>query len=217
MKKLSTIEKMLIASIAFTLLLLAVRIVVAQQLMYVFYIWNLFLATVPLLLSRRLLRQQALTIKSFFLLAGWLLFFPNAPYIITDIFHYESRPPLPMWFDLLLVINAAWCGIMLGLVSLLQVEQFLAKHLKSFWVNCCIAGSLLLCGYGIYIGRFLRFNSWDIITNPGALVSTSLHRVFNPFDYKSTWGFTLLFGISLCLFYYTIKAFNKYIGGKVNS
>ena len=217
MKILSNIEKMLIASVCFTLLLLAVRIAFAHQLMYVFYIWNLFLAAIPLLLSRRLQRQQKLTVKSYFLLAGWLLFFPNAPYIITDIFHYESRPPLPMWFDLLLVINAAWCGIILGLVSLLQVEQFLAKNLKSFWVNCCITFSLLLCGYGIYIGRFLRFNSWDIITNPVALFATSLQRVINPFDYKSTWGFTLLFGISLCLFYYTIKSFNKYIGDNVNT
>lgn len=217
MKKLSNIEKMLTASVAFTLLLLAVRIVVTQQLMYVFYIWNLFLATIPLLLSRRLQRQQALNVKSYLLLTVWLLFFPNAPYIITDIFHYESRPPLPMWFDLLLVINAAWCGIMLGLVSLLQVEQFLAKNLRPFWVNCCITGSLLLCSYGIYIGRFLRFNSWDIVTNPVALFSTSLQRVFNPFDYKSTWGFTLLFGISLSLFYYTIKAFNKYLVGKVSN
>ena len=217
MKKLSNIEKMLIASVAFTLLLLAVRIVVTQQLMYVFYIWNLFLATIPLLLSRRLKRQQALNAKSYFLLAVWLLFFPNAPYIITDIFHYENRPPLPMWFDLLLVINAAWCGIMLGLVSLLQVENFLAKYLKPIWVNCCITGSLLLCGYGIYIGRFLRFNSWDIITNPVALFTTSVQRIVNPFDYKSTWGFTLLFGISLCLFYYTLKAFNKYVVGKKSS
>ena len=215
MKKFSNIEKMLIASVAFTLLLLAVRIVVTQQLMYVFYIWNLFLATIPLLLSRRLQRQQALNVKSYLLLTVWLLFFPNAPYIITDIFHYESRPPLPMWFDLLLVINAAWCGIILGLVSLLQVENFLAKYLKPIWVNCCITGSLLLCGYGIYIGRFLRFNSWDIVTNPVALFTTCMQRVFNPFDYKSTWGFTLLFGISLCLFYYTLKAFNKYVVEKV--
>ena len=84
MKILSNIEKMLIASVGFTLLLLAVRIAFAHQLMYVFYIWNLFLAAIPLLLSRRLQRQQKLTVKSYFLLAGWLLFFPNAPYIITN-------------------------------------------------------------------------------------------------------------------------------------
>jgi uncharacterized membrane protein len=214
MKKLSTIEKMLAASLAFTFLLLAIRVTIAHQTMYLFYVWNLFLAAIPLVISRRLGRQENFNFKSCLLLMGWLLFFPNAPYIITDIFHYENRPPLPMWFDLLLVLNAAWSGLMLGLCSLLQVEIFLKKVLKPVWVSIYISGSLILCGYGIYLGRFLRFNSWDIITAPHELFVASFQRIFNPFDHRGTWGFSLLFGISLILFYYTLKSFNKLAGEK---
>ena len=138
MKKLSTIEKMLAASLAFTFLLLAIRVSIAHQTMYLFYVWNLFLAAIPLVISRRLGWQDTFNFKSCLLLMGWLLFFPNAPYIITDIFHYENRPPLPMWFDLLLVLNAAWSGLMFGLYSLLQVELFLSRYLKPIWVSIYI-------------------------------------------------------------------------------
>jgi len=214
MKKLSTIEKMLAASLAFTFLLLAIRVSIAHQTMYLFYVWNLFLAAIPLVISRRLGWQDTFNFKSCLLLMGWLLFFPNAPYIITDIFHYENRPPLPMWFDLLLVLNAAWSGLMFGLCSLLQVELFLSRYLKPIWVSIYINGSLVLCGYGIYLGRFLRFNSWDIITAPHQLFVASFQHIFNPFDHRGTWGFSLLFGISLILFYYTLKSFNNLAGEK---
>lgn len=215
MKKVSSTEKMLLASLAFTLLLLAIRVAVTHETTFLFYVWNLFLAAIPLTVSRKLADEQKPGLRSYLLLGCWLLFFPNAPYILTDLFHFEKRPPMPYWFDLLLMINAAWTGLMLGLESLRQVEQFLSKHLKPFWVNSLISFSLLLCGYGIYLGRFLRFNSWDIVTAPLSLLSASFHHFVNPYQNKATWVFSVLFGVSLILFYYTIKAFNRLATGKV--
>lgn len=215
MKKLSPTERMLLASLAFTVVLLAIRVAVSHQTVFLFYVWNLFLAAIPVTVSRKLGKQTKMGVQSWLLLSCWLLFFPNAPYILTDLFHLEKRPPMPLWFDLLLMINAAWTSLMLGLESLRQVEQFLSKHLKPIWVNAWISFNLLLCGYGIYLGRFLRFNSWDIVTAPYSLLSATFHQVVNPYQNKATWVFTLLFGTSLILFYYTIKAFNGFSGGKI--
>jgi len=204
-KKISHIEKMLALSIAFTMLLLTMRIIHTQQWMYVFYVWNTFLAIIPLLFSRKLAKLEKPGIKAIALIAGWLLFFPNAPYIITDVFHYEERLPVPRWYDLMLVVSAAWNGLLLGIVSLMQVERFLSQHLRSSWVKLSVFISLGLCGYGIYIGRFLRFNSWDIITHPRSLLSASAYQVLHPHRNIVTWEFTFLFSVMLCIIYFTLK------------
>src|SRR6202008_1566925 len=97
--------------------------------------WNTFLAAIPYFVSTQLLKLKKLNLAAWLMLAVWLAFFPNAPYIITDILHYEERPPVPFWYDVLLVISAAWNGLILGLVSLMNVEIFLHRFLKPGWVN----------------------------------------------------------------------------------
>ena len=197
---------MLILSIAFTMILLTTRMILTHTLTYVFFAWNIFLAIIPLWLSKKLMQQNQLKIKAVLLLFFWLLFYPNAPYIITDLFHYVERPPVPYWFDLLICTSAVWNGLILGLISLLQVEQFLALHLKPLQVKAFVLTSFILCGYGIYIGRFLRFNSWDILTDIDGLFYASFDRIIHPFHHQTTWGFTLLFATMMGVFYYTVKA-----------
>jgi uncharacterized membrane protein len=204
-KKFAAIEKMLVASVVFTMMLLVVRIIFTGNLTYGFYIWNTFLAIVPLIFSRILIRQQKISIKVFLLIAGWLLFFPNAPYIITDLIHFERRESSLKWFDILLVTSATWNGLILGFASLLQIELFLSVHLKIKWVNSIVFVSLILCGYGIYLGRFLRFNSWDIIVDPYFLFTTLIHQLLHPIYYFKVWIFSLSFSMFLWIIYFTIK------------
>lgn len=208
---------MLILSVAFTMLLLATRILLTQTLTYTFFVWNLVLAIIPLLLSNRLLKQQKLGISSTIIILLWLFFYPNAPYIITDFFHYVERPPVPYWFDLLICISAVWNGLIIGLISLIQVEQFLSKHLKPKLVKTIVLSSFILCGYGIYIGRFLRFNSWNIITDIDGLFDASLQRIVHPFHHTTTWGFTILFAAMMAVFYYTIKSIAQILVIKKNA
>jgi uncharacterized membrane protein len=207
--KITATNKMLILSVAFTMILLAIRIALTNSLTYLFFVWNIFLAIIPLVSSNYLLKQQKLGIKSIIIIFGWLFFYPNAPYIITDFFHYVERPPVPYWFDLLICISAVWNGLILGLISLIQVEAFLSRHLKPTIVKAIVLASFLLCGYGIYIGRFLRFNSWDIVTDIDGLFDASLQRIIHPFHHTSTWSFTLLFAVMMAVFYYTIKSISQ--------
>lgn len=217
-KRISPVERMLTVSIGFTLTLLAVRMLWTNSLAYAFYAWNLFLAVVPFLFSRKLETQRKLGAVAFLLMGAWLLFFPNAPYIVTDIFHYRDRPPVPLWFDLLLVTSAAWNGLLLGIASLMQVESFLAKHIKAAWVRLAVFASMVLCGYGIYIGRFLRFNSWNVVTRPSTLVHASARHVLQPHEHLKVWGFTFLFAAMFGIIYFTLKAMKgNIISGKMKA
>jgi uncharacterized membrane protein len=204
-QSLSGISKMLILSIAFTILLVVIRIVYTNNLSYIFYGWNLFLAIIPWLCSSRLQKHKSIDLTSILLLALWLLFLPNAPYVITDIFHYELREPIPMWYDLLIVTTGAWNGLLLGIVSLMQVEKILTNFLGKIWVQGFVFTSLMLCGYGVYIGRYSRYNSWDIITKPQHILLDSLHQIRHPFQNYHVWAFTALFGIMLTIIYFTLQ------------
>jgi uncharacterized membrane protein len=212
--KISVTSRMLLLSVGFSMSLLLVRFLYSQTLDYRFYGWNTFLAAIPYLVSTQLVKLRKMKIAAIALLCTWLLFFPNAPYLLTDILHYEERPPVPFWYDLLLVISATWNGLILGIVSLMNVELFLSRHVKPFWVTTTIFISLLLCSYGIFLGRFLRLNSWDILRDPAYLAYTSAHHVLLPQRYPKLWVFTILFAVLLSIIYFTFKNLPKVIERK---
>jgi uncharacterized membrane protein len=203
------IEKILLLSISFSIFLLLLRIAYTKEYAYAFYIWNTFLAVVPFLCSRKLINQNRMSLKSIGLIAGWLLFFPNAPYLVTDLFHFSVRTGTPAWFDMILVTSASWNGLALGIISLLQVERFLSRHFKEKQVRIISYTFILLCGYGIYLGRFLRFNSWDIVTNPVPLFSSVYHSILHPIQHTGAWAFTVIFSCMLGIVYSMIKQMQK--------
>ena len=176
--------------------------------MFLFLVWNLFLAWIPFLLSSQLERFWQLSgskiLLGFYLLI-WLLFLPNAPYLITDLLHLRPRPPLPLWYDLMMIYAFAWTGLMLGFFSLLQVENFWRKHISSSTATFFAYSVLALCSFGIYIGRFQRWNSWDIIQNPTKLMLDVLQLMANPIENIRFMGIVAVFFCLLSIGYY---AFN---------
>jgi uncharacterized membrane protein len=209
--KLTPTQTLVSVSVGFTLSLLFVRAIYTESLTYFFYPWNLFLAIVPLVLSGLLSKQKTLNYKSILLLGLWLLFLPNAPYLVTDIFHFFERPPVPMWFDLMLVVSGAWNGILLCMISLFKVERFLKSVYRHRFINVLMFLLLIPCGYGIYIGRFLRYNSWDVFTDPLGIIKTSTHHLHHPFQSLNVWLFTFVFAAFLSIVYFTIKKLPRLI------
>ncbi len=199
-------NKWILIPLGFTISLLAVRIVLTAELTYIFLAWNLFLAWIPFALGQQLVRIQN-SWKIFLMIALWLLFLPNAPYIITDFLHLKERLPVPYWYDILLLFSAALNGLLLGLVSLFTIEKFLADRYGKRVSGVVVFISLFLCAFGIYIGRYLRWNSWDIIVNPLGIAGDILDRLLNPFDHFKTWSVTILFGSFLYVMYYAAKNF----------
>jgi len=207
MIKLSSIEKLLAAFILFIASMLVLRIGYANNLRYIFLLWNLFLAWVPFQLSVVLtMTRQANKWCRYFLLACWLLFFPNALYIITDLIHLdESGGDVPVWFDAILLFTSSVAGLIMAFASLYQVEMFLKNTISKKHVTKLIIGTLFLGSFGVYLGRFLRWNSWDIITNPVTLLIEISNQFTMPFHHYRTWAVTSLLTGLFSLLYFGIK------------
>ncbi len=202
-------NKIIYYSLAFTLVLFGIRVFASHSYLYFFIPWNLFLAWLPFYFVNNL-GTGGLNIRNGLILAAWLLFFPNAPYIITDLFHLTYRPPVPLYFDLVLLFTAAWNGLLMGLLSVKKLEQWLLQLYKPVTVKLLIIVCFFLCGFGIYLGRYERFNSWHILTQPLDLLQDIFQRLLYPFDHIRTWAVTILFGSVLFLFYETISRLQTY-------
>jgi uncharacterized membrane protein len=188
------------------------RIGITHSPMFVFLNWNLFLAFIPWALSSFMIINPALQqrkVMVFLLIGAWLLFFPNAPYIFTDLFHLHKISLMPMWFDLVLILSFAWTGLLFGFLSLWDMEKMLRPFIRKPQLNVLIGGFLFLSAFGIYLGRYLRWNSWDILSKPGALLSDVGDRFIHPFDHPRTWGVTLFMGLLLNLIYWSFKLIRK--------
>jgi uncharacterized membrane protein len=191
--------------ILFTASLLIGRVIYTGSPMFLFIAWNLFLAIAPLYFSHKLV-NTADKRKAWLLLGAWLLFFPNAMYIVTDLFHLQDDSEIPMWFDLLILFSAALTGVIIGFLSLQNVEKYLGEKLPGKYMKWALASLFFLCGYGIYLGRYLRWNSWDIVVQPIPLFSDIRQDVFHPFRNFECWLLSVLFGTWLYILYkYFIK------------
>lgn len=170
------------------------RVVAVENLGGIFLIWNLFLAWIPLGLAylvEDLWRQRL--IEKWGVMAGvgiWLLFFPNAPYLITDLIHLKAAPDHLIWYDALMSFSFALAGLLTGLYSLLKVHRLVEHIWNDFRAWVTISGCLVLSSYGVYLGRFGRWNSWDLITNPFSLVRYSLSNLQDPLAIKLTVAFS---------------------------
>ena len=156
--------------------LVVARIFWTGNLRYSFLVWNLFLAWLPLMfaiLAEDNFEEGKRPRWRFFgMSAAWLLFFPNAPYIFTDLVHLTNRFFAHFWVDLAIVLSCAFTGLILGFVSLYLMQSIVTRMLGRVagWAFVAVAAGL--CSFGIYLGRFLRFNSWDVIVKPGKLASS---------------------------------------------
>jgi len=179
---------------------------------FLFLNWNLFLAFIPWVLTsiaiiKPNIQKSRFTI--FILLGAWLLFFPNAPYILTDLFHLRLKSSMPIWFDLVLILSFAWTGLLFGFLSLWDIELIMNKTINRTWVTIISIGLLFLGSFGIYIGRYLRWNSWEIITQPVKLIYDIGDRIINPFEHPRTWGLTLFMGLFLNMIYWSLRLIRK--------
>lgn len=190
----------------FSVLLVLVRYYITGSPTYFILWWNLFLAAIPFGLALLIAENKSLQKNTVFIPLGilWLLFLPNAPYLITDLLHLSYSHHRYIWFDSLMILSYALCGLIYGLVSLkIMAEIFLAKtnHAAS---HVFISLSLFASGFGIYLGRYQRFNSWDIMNHPGTILGDIFNRISDPFAHPRTWAMTLLFGVFLHIIYYGV-------------
>ena len=207
MIKLSSAERVIAAFLLFIAAMLLSRIWYSGSLRYVFLLWNLFLAWVPFQLSVFLtVKQPENRWFKYFLISCWLLFFPNALYIITDLIHLEElRGNVPLWFDAILLFTCSVTGLIMAFISLYQVEMYLQQNMSKKQVSKFVLAALFVGSFGVYIGRFLRWNSWDIVTNPFSLLMEISNHIAMPFQHYRTWAVTVLLTGLFNLLYFAIK------------
>jgi len=184
------------------------RIAVSHRISYAFLAWNLVLAYVPLLIANWLNRHEIVMrnkVTMALSISAWLLFMPNSFYILTDLFHLQNDAGSKPWFDLTLILSFAWNGILFGIISIWKMEMLLKKTKGRFASAVFIFIVMWLNAFGVYIGRFLRFNSWDIIFNPFPLMADIVEMILNPCDYKSAWAISVCFACFISILYYTMK------------
>jgi uncharacterized membrane protein len=201
-------QQWILISSAFSILLLAIRIIVSHRISYAFLAWNLFLAYIPLMIANWLNRHEIIMRNKISILLSisvWLLFLPNSFYILTDLFHLQNLPGSRPWFDLILILSFAWNGILFGIISIWKMEMLLKRTTGRLTSTLLIFAVMWLNAFGVYIGRFLRFNSWDIIFNPFPLFTEIFDMIINPYDYKTAWAMCLCLGCFISILYYTMK------------
>ena len=164
--------------------LVAIRVLHTGVPNFTYLIWNLFLAWIPFVLAillydgeRRAARPPALVVLGVL----WLVFFPNAPYIVTDFVHLDHDPLSPYWYDGLTIAAFAATGMLLGLGSLYLVHSVVRKEIGAVAGWLTAAAALALGSVGIYVGRFLRLNSWDLWTSPHSFWQLAQKRLVDPF------------------------------------
>jgi uncharacterized membrane protein len=182
----------------FSLALYAARVLYSGfWTVYANLVWNLVLAWVPYAFSvfaaslyRTFPKQWWLLVPPGFV---WLAFFPNAPYIMTDFFHLALRPGVPLWYDVLLLAAFSWTGIFLAIASLRTMQVIISVYLGKAlsWVFVAIA--LGLSGLGMYLGRFGRWNSWDLVFHPRSILADVASQFLEPLENLRFFGFTILF------------------------
>ena len=192
----------LVALSGFVAALLVARVAYTGSLAYGNLVWNLFLAWIPFALAIAVYDGARRGASRTALLAGgalWLLFFPNAPYIVTDLQWLREWQGAPIWFDVVLVSTAAWTGLLLGFISLYLVQAVVRRAAGTVNAWLLVLGVLALSSYGIYLGRFERWNSWDVIGRPHHLLDSIASTFTDPS--VRTAAVTLLFTSFLTLTY----------------
>lgn len=207
-------DRLLVPSMLFSVVMVVASLSHTGYPGSLFLVWNLFLAYVPYVISKWL-QQHPEWIehrwKFTLSFATWLFFIPNSFYILTDLFHLGEVHNLPLWYHLIMLISFAWNGLLLGIVSVRQMERILEVYWGSYTQWIFIYPIMWLNALGVYIGRYLRFNSWDVITDPFHLLGDILTIIINPIEHKYAWGMVLSFSVFMTIVYIVLKRIGKMI------
>ncbi|MFA6355193.1 MAG: DUF1361 domain-containing protein [Candidatus Paceibacterota bacterium] len=188
------------------------RIILFGNTSFIYILWNVFLAAIPFFISYILLlyTNKDNIIKPFFIIGFilWLLFLPNSPYVITDFIHLGRFHAVPIMYDMFLLFASAWVALLMGLYSISHMEKILLLKFSKKVTNILIITIILFTSFGVYVGRYLRFNSWDFFISNNSLI-TSIWKIFTESNgYANVYGYTALFFIFIYTSYLAFKSSN---------
>ncbi len=184
------------------ILLEVARMVYSESLTYIFLIWNLFLAYIPYLIATNIQATRPTGMRLLVKSMLWLLFLPNALYIITDLKHLKIRPPIPEWYDSLLLFSYSTLALLFGLISFYYMNQVLKNYVSPKIQHLSILVLSITSGFGVYLGREERWNSWNLFTHP----ITLLHDCCTLITLPHVWAFSLCYGLAFLGMYHILSS-----------
>ena len=193
--------------------LFAARATMSESSRYAFLVWNLFLAWIPFVFAWIAYASTRLPKAIMIVLVGicavlWLIFFPNAPYILTDFQHLTRlNGEAPVWFDVIMLLWFSWNGLFLGVISLYFMQKVVARWLGSVFGWVFVVGVTVLSSLGVYVGRFMRWNSWDLILRPLKMPGKFLDAFSQ--TQERTLTFSFLFALFFLFVYVTLFVFGR--------
>jgi uncharacterized membrane protein len=165
--------------------LVAARVAYSESDRHLGLIWNLFLAWIPFILAYFAHAFSWRRVSLYFIIPAiallWLIFFPNAPYMLTDLQDLAREPGgAPLWYVVIIVVWCSWTGMLLGIISLYLMQDIILRTVSraAGWIFVFAISSL--SSFGMYIGRFVRLNSWDILQDPAETAMEILGIVVDP-------------------------------------
>lgn len=212
------LKKILIPkSIVFLLILVFIltilRVILFGKYSLVYILWNILLAFIPFFISSMLLclKEKGSLKNIIFIIFGivWLLFLPNAPYIVTDLIHIGVVRAVPVLFDSILLFTSAYIGLMFGMHSIFHIEKILISKYSKKLTSIIVAMIILLTSFGMYLGRFFRFNSWDVFISPFSSSDKLLKTLSYSTYHIEALIYIPLFFIFIYIFYYSWKSSKK--------
>lgn len=195
------------ASSLLSMLLLAARVVYSDTGRYVFMIWNLFLAWIPFALALLIMYASERKMAPWVRTLGfcvWLGFLPNAFYILSDFIHLHPTGEVSMLSDVVLMASFVWNGFLLGFISVYLMQLELMKYFSRRSAHAVVATIFLACSFAIYLGRYLRWNTWDVVANPADVLIDVSDRIINPAAHLQTVSTTVLFFALLSTIYFVV-------------
>ena len=200
MKK--SILLLMACSIGLVLLLIA-RAFYTHELAHTYLLWNLFLAWIPVFPAMLIYKSVRMDWSTALCLLIWLAFFPNCAYLVTDLVHLRLEPGSPIWVDIVALFSFAFIGLLLGVLSMRMVHTYIARRLAPGMVHFILFFICCASGYGIYIGRFLRLNSWDLFFDPIGTLARMSGPILSPGEAGWAIAFSgMMAAIMLCSYYF---------------
>jgi uncharacterized membrane protein len=215
-RRIATVASLALLSL-FVVAMIGFRVLYAQSSEHTAIAWNLLLAWIPFALALLVYDRARSGVMSPALAGAgvlWLLFLPNAPYIVTDLKHVGSGGPVPVLYDVMLLSAAAWTGLLLGLTSLYLMHSVARRLVGAATAWALVLGALALSSFGIYLGRVQRWNSWDVFVRPGPLLNQIASGVVDPLSHPRPIAVTILFTSFLLasyLVFYSLVRLNSLV------
>jgi uncharacterized membrane protein len=195
--------------------LVGARIAYSERADHLGLIWNLFLAWIPFILAYFAHAVSWRRVSLYFIIPAiallWLIFFPNAPYMLTDLQDLARKAGgAPLWYDVIIVVWCSWTGMLLGIISLYLMQDIIVRTLSrtAGWVFVLVISGL--SSFGMYIGRFVRLNSWDILQDPAETAMEILGIVVDPSMRLA--AFTLLYTFFFLFVFLLLYSFGHMLG-----